>query len=109
VTSVALAAARAALTDDEHLQRSITLNASGLRQVQTGLQELGVRHYPSVGNFILIDCARPAAAVYEAMLRQGVIVRPLAGYQLPNHLRVSIGTPAQNQRMLSALQSALHP
>ena len=55
---------------------------------------------PSRGNFILIDCGRPAAPVYEAMLRQGVIVRPVGNYQLPNHLRFTIGTQAQNQRML---------
>jgi histidinol-phosphate aminotransferase len=68
-----------------------------------------VRRFPSRGNFVLIDCARPAAPVYEAMLRQGVIVRPVGNYQLPNHLRITIGTPAQNERMLSALEFALRP
>ncbi|HEY4366055.1 MAG TPA: histidinol-phosphate transaminase [Steroidobacteraceae bacterium] len=107
VNSVALAAARAALKDEEHLRKSITVARSGLRQVAAGLDRLGIRHLPSQGNFLLIDCARPAAAVYEAMLRQGVIVRPVGNYQLPNHLRLTIGTEAQNQRMLVALEHAL--
>jgi histidinol-phosphate aminotransferase len=107
VNSIALAAARAALEDTEHLQRSVEGNRAGMKQLQAGFDALGVRHLPSVGNFILIDCGRPAAAVYEAMLRQGVIVRPVGNYQLPNHLRITIGTQAQNERMLAALQQAL--
>ena len=66
-----------------------------------------MRRYPSRGNFVLIDCKRPAAPVYEAMLRQGVIVRPVGAYQLPNHLRLTIGTQDQNRRMLAALEHAL--
>ena len=108
VNSIALAAARAALDDREHLQHSIAMNREGMQQLERGLDRLPVRRLPSRGNFILIDCKRPAAPVYEAMLRQGVIVRPLANYQLPNHLRLTIGTQAQNQRMLDALERALH-
>lgn len=107
VNSIALAAARAALEDGEHLQRSIVLNREGMRQVEAALDRMGLRHLPSRGNFVLIDCAKPAGPVYEAMLRQGVIVRPVGSYQLPNHLRVTIGTQDQNQRMLGALQQAL--
>lgn len=107
VNAVALAAARAALDDAEHLQRSVTLNDSGLRQLKDGLAEMRIRVLPSAGNFVLIDCGRPAATVYEAMLRQGVIVRPVANYGLPNHLRLTIGTAEQNQRMLAALAHAL--
>ena len=55
----------------------------------------------------MIDCGRPAPPVYEAMLRQGVIVRPVGNYQLPNHLRITIGTREQNARMLAALKAAL--
>jgi len=107
VNSVALAAARAALEDVEHLQRSVETNRAGMAQLQAGLDALGVGHLPSVGNFVLVDCARPAAPVYDAMLRQGVIVRPVGNYQLPNHLRITIGTRVQNERMLSALKHAL--
>lgn len=107
VNSIALAAARAALDDVEHLQRSVQLNRAGMAQVAAGLDALGVRHLPSRGNFILVNCAKPAGPIYEAMLRQGVIVRPLGNYQLPNHLRITIGTQAENQRMLDALRHAL--
>jgi histidinol-phosphate aminotransferase len=107
VNSIALAAARAALDDREHLQRSVVTNREGMAQLEAGLDRLPVRCYPSRGNFILIDCKRPAAAVYEAMLRQGVIVRPVGNYQLPHHLRLTIGTQLQNQRMLAALERAL--
>lgn len=111
VNSLALAAARAALDDTEHLQKTLTTNRTGLAQLQAGFAELaqqvGLRHLPSAGNFVLIDCGRPAGPVYEAMLRQGVIVRPVGNYQLPNHLRITIGTQQQNERMLGALQQAL--
>jgi histidinol-phosphate aminotransferase len=107
VNLIALSAACAALGDQEHLQRSTAANREGMRQVQTGLDELGVRHYPSAGNFVLVDCGRPGAAVYESMLRQGVIVRPVGGYGLARHLRITIGTAEQNRRMLDALQHSL--
>lgn len=107
VNSVALAAAQAALEDSEHLQRSVATNRDGMRQVEQALDAMGVRRYPSLGNFVLIDCGRPAGPVYEALLRQGVIVRPVGAYQLPNHLRVTIGTQSQNQRMLEGLAKAL--
>jgi histidinol-phosphate aminotransferase len=107
VNTVALAAAQAALDDSEHLQKSVATNREGMRQLESGLDAMGVRRYPSRGNFVLIDCGRPAGPIYEAMLRQGVIVRPVAAYQLPNHLRVTIGTKSQNQRMLEGLAKAL--
>jgi histidinol-phosphate aminotransferase len=109
VNAVALAAAVAALDDAEHLRKSVTTAREGLRQVEAALDEMGVRHLPSQGNFVLIDCGRPALPVYDAMLRQGVIVRPVGNYQLPDHLRLTIGTEPQNRRMLAALQHALSP
>lgn len=107
VNVIALAAACAALEDTAHLQRSVEATRQGMQQVQAGLDALGVKHYPSVGNFLLVDCARAAGAVYESMLRQGVIVRPVGGYGLPNHLRITIGTAEQNRRMLDALRLSL--
>ncbi len=107
VNSVALSAAAAALDDVEHLRASVELNTHGMRQVVSGAQALGLRVYPSRGNFVLIDCARPGGAVYEALLRQGVIVRPVGGYGLPTQLRITIGTESENQRMLAALKVAL--
>ena len=107
VNLMALAAARAALDDTEHLQRTLATNRTGMEQMQSGFDALGVKHLPSAGNFVLIDCGRPAAPVYETMLRHGVIVRPVGNYQLPHHLRITIGTQLQNERMLSALKQAL--
>lgn len=106
VSSLALAAACAALSDREHLAKSVTVNRQGLRQLLEGFDRLQLRYYPSAGNFILIDCQRPAMPIYEALLRAGVIVRPVANYGLPNHLRITIGTPAQNDRLLAALSAA---
>lgn len=107
VNSLALAAATAALEDIEHLRRSVAANTAGLSQVRTGVAALGLTCLPSRGNFVLVDTGRSGAAVYEGMLRQGVIVRPVAGYGLPQHLRITIGTEQENARMLSALERAL--
>ena len=103
VNSIALAAAQAALADDEHVARSVALNNSGRDQLITGATALGFGYLPSVGNFVCIDCGRPAQPYYQALLRAGVIVRPIANYGMPNHLRVTIGLPAENERFLAAL------
>ena len=111
VNCIALAAARAALDDAQHLRTTIDLNREGMQQLVAGLAQLPARLpvsvTPSRGNFVLIDCGRAAMPVYDAMLRQGVIVRPVGNYQLPDHLRLTIGTREQNQRMLGALTHAL--
>lgn len=107
VSSVALAAAEAVLADDDYLQRSVAVNRAGLVQVADGLRQLGLAVIPSLGNFITFDCARPAQPVFQALLREGVIVRPVGNYGLPQHLRVSIGTQAQNTRFLAALGKVL--
>ncbi len=107
VNSLALVAALAALDDHEHLRRTAELNAKGMRQVLEGLKALNVCVYPSACNFVLVDCKHPAAEVNEALLRQGVIVRPVSGYELPTHVRITIGTEQENARMLMALRLAL--
>jgi histidinol-phosphate aminotransferase len=107
VNSLALAAATAALQDQEHVAKSVAANREALSMVRQVLDTLSIRHYPTQGNFILLDCDRPALPIYDAMLRLGVIVRPVGGYGLPNHLRITLGTQAQNQRMLEALKQAL--
>ncbi|MFP5383349.1 MAG: histidinol-phosphate transaminase [Gammaproteobacteria bacterium] len=107
VSTPALAAAVAVLGDEDYLARSVATNGAGLVQVANGLRGLGLSFIPSIGNFITLDCARPAAPVFEALLREGVIVRPLAGYGLPAHLRVSIGTAEENARFLAALHKVL--
>jgi len=107
VSSLALAAACAALEDSEHLSKSIMLNRDGLQQLAMGFDRLRLRRYPSAGNFVLIDCGKPAAPIYESLLHAGIIVRPVANYGLPNHLRVTVGTEEQNDRLLAALASVV--
>ena len=107
VDSFAQAAALAALADEEHLTRSVELNRDGLRQFEAGLAELGLEYIPSVGNFITVDLGREAASVDQALLREGVITRPVANYGMPNHLRISVGLPQENARCLAALKKVL--
>jgi histidinol-phosphate aminotransferase len=102
-----LAAAEAALTDDEHLQQTIAVNAQGMRQLTDGFKNLGLEWIPSAGNFVLVDLKQEGLPVYEALLRKGVIVRPVGVYELPNHLRISIGTKEENQLFLEALTNIL--
>ncbi|TAN70878.1 MAG: histidinol-phosphate transaminase [Methylobacter sp.] len=104
---LALTAAEAALTDTEHLQNTINVNAQGMQFITEGFKKLGLEWIPSAGNFVLVDMKRPAMPIYEALLRKGVIVRPVGVYELPNHLRITIGTEAENQLFLQALAEVL--
>lgn len=107
VNSLALTAAAAALDDEEHLQQTLELNVAGMRELERGFEELGLAFIPSVGNFVSVDVGRPAAAVYDALLREGVIVRPVANYGMPHHLRVTVGLAEENKRFLAALTRVL--
>ena len=107
VDSFALAAATAVLDDADYLQRSRQLNSDGMRQLVGGFKELGLDYIPSAGNFIVVHVGRDAGPVYQALLKEGVIVRPVANYGMPNSLRISIGLPQENQRFLDALQRVL--
>jgi histidinol-phosphate aminotransferase len=107
VNSLALAAACAALDDAEYLVQSRQVNDAGMAQLETGLRELGLSWIASKGNFIAVDFGRDTAAINQALLHEGVIVRPVAGYGMPNFLRVSIGLPAENARFLAALGKVL--
>lgn len=107
VNAMALAAAEAALADDSFVRESRELNRTGMAMLVQGLAELGLAVIPSVGNFVAVDVGREARPVYDALLREGVIVRPIAEYGLPRHLRITIGLPAQNQRLLDSLRRVL--
>lgn len=107
VNSVAQAAALASLRDDVHIAQSRDLNRQGLKQLTTACQHLGLNTIPSVANFLTIDVARPAEPVFQALLREGVIVRPIANYGLPTWLRVTVGSEQQNAKFLNALQKVL--
>lgn len=100
-------AAVATLNDRDYLERSVAVNRDGLAQLQTGLRELDISYVPSVCNFVLADMGGPAMDTYEALLRAGIIVRPVANYGLPNHLRISVGLAAENERLLAALRAAV--
>lgn len=106
VNNLALAGAIAALDDDEFLQASYELNRSGMAQIVAGLEKLGLEYIKPHGNFVTFK-AGDAASVNQKLLQQGVIVRPIAGYGLPEWLRVTIGTAAENSRFLEALDKAL--
>ncbi|GAB4057713.1 histidinol-phosphate transaminase [Uliginosibacterium sediminicola] len=104
--SLALAAAEAALADDEFLQQSYETNRQGMAQIIAGLDKLGLQHIPSAGNFLTFKVG-DGAGVNLRLLKQGVIVRPIAGYGMPEWLRVSIGSEAENARFLAALEQAV--
>lgn len=104
--NLALAGAIAALDDAEFLERSYQLNATGMQQIVRGIEALGLNYLPSYANFVTFEVA-DAAVVNQKLLKQGVIVRPLAGYAMKDWLRVTIGTEAENARFLSALAAAL--
>ncbi|MCR4348051.1 MAG: histidinol-phosphate transaminase [Sulfuricaulis sp.] len=107
VNSVALAAAVAALEDGTHVERAVQNNRDGMRLLITAFTEMGLAHIPSAGNFICVDLKNPAKAVNEALMRQGVIVRSVAEYGMPNHLRITVGLPEENERFINALKKAI--
>ena len=105
VNNLAIAAAVAALDDHAFVAESYDLNRRGMEQLVAGLQRLGLEHIPSYGNFVTFK-AGDGAAVNQKLLQQGVIVRPIGGYGLPEWLRVTIGRESENARFLEALEKA---
>lgn len=106
VNSIAQAAAVASLGDDEFVERTRALNQAGMVQITQGLEKLGLTFIPSFANFVSFKVA-DARGVYERLLNQGVIVRPIANYEMPDYLRVSIGLFSENARFLEALEQAI--
>jgi len=106
VNSLALAAAVAALDDKKFVAKSTRMNRAGLVRLERNFRSLGLEYIPSCANFLSFRVPQ-AGAVYQRLLRQGVIVRPVAGYGMPDHLRVTVGTPKENERFLKALRTAL--
>ena len=107
VNSFALAAAVASLQDEAFVAQIRALNNAGMTQLEAGLTALGLAYIPSKANFIAFDTARPCVPVFNALLQQGVIVRPVVNYGLPTYLRVSIGLESENARFLEALKQVL--
>ena len=108
INSLAQAGALAALDDQEDVRRTRANNLAGLQFFQRAFRALKLEYVPSAANFILVRVGR-GQAVFAAMQKQGVIARPMDGYQLGEWLRISVGTPGENERCLSALKSALDP
>ena len=106
-SSFALAAGVAALADDDFVATSAALNREGMQQMVAGVEGLGYGYIPSAGNFLTVDCGCPGQEVFEALLKKGVITRPIAEYGLPNHLRVSIGLEEENERFLTSFAAVM--
>ncbi len=105
--SLAQEAAITALEDSEHVEYSKQVNLQGLKQYEAGFGQLDIRFIPSVANFITADFKIPGITIYEKLLRKGVIVRPIANYDMPTWLRITVGNEKQNQRVLSALDEII--
>lgn len=97
----------AAIDDDEHVQRSRELNRQGIEELNRELPKFGLTVMPSQGNFVLVDFHRPVGPVNEALLRQGIIVRPMGGYGYPTCLRISTGTAEDHRKLFAALAKVL--
>ncbi len=104
---LAQAAAAAALDDDEHVQRSLAVNQEGLRYLYGELEKLGIDCIPTQANFFLARIGEAAGRCYEALLREGVIVRHMPGGILEEHLRITVGLPAENERLVRALKKVM--
>lgn len=103
VNSLALVAGIAALADQAFVKEAVAVNKKEMSVWQQALSMLGLNWIPSQGNFLCVDMQQTAMPIYEALLKEGVIVRPVAGYGLPNHLRISIGTDEENMHGIEAL------
>ena len=94
------------MDDNEHITRTRTNNAAGLKQYEEAFRELGLEFVPSFANFILVKVG-DGARVWGELQKHGVITRAMAGYQLPEWIRISVGTPAENARCLAALREVV--
>jgi histidinol-phosphate aminotransferase len=105
--ALAQAAALAALDDEDHIQKTREINRQGLEFYEKAFKERGLEYVPSVANFILVR-VQNGDQVFKNMLQKGVIIRAMSGYKLPDWVRISIGTPAENQRALEVLDEVLN-
>ena len=100
---VSQTAALAALDDDAFVQKTRAVNAAGLKQLYAGFGKLGLNYIPSAGNFVIVHTPGIAAKANVELQKRGLIVRPVANYGMPDSLRITVGTPEQNERLLKAL------
>jgi histidinol-phosphate aminotransferase len=104
VNHLAMVAAVAALKDQTFIEKSRVVNKAGMAQLEAGFSALGLNYVPSRANFILVDVQADPAQTFNALLKEGVIVRPVG---IANHLRISIGTEVENAKFLVALAKVL--
>ena len=107
VNTLAQVAALAALDDEEHVAKTNEVNGNGMLFLESNFNELGITFFKSYTNFVLIDLKKDPVPIYNDLLKQGVIVRPVGGYGLKTHLRVTVGTMEENMRFISALKKVL--
>jgi histidinol-phosphate aminotransferase len=107
VNLLAQEAAIAALEDKAFLQQTLHLVHTGLDDICVELDRLGLTYQPSQTNFVLIAVNRPAEQLFEALLRRGIIVRPMNAYGFPEHIRVNVGRPDENHQLIAALEIEL--
>lgn len=108
VNSLALRAAEIALNDSEYLDVGLNLNAQGMKQLILAFEKMTLNYIPSVANFICVEVGENAMKVYDDLLYEGVIVRPVANYEMPEYLRITIGTEKENNRFIAALKKVLN-
>jgi histidinol-phosphate aminotransferase len=107
VNSLAQVAALAALEDESHVLECVRLIEAGRHFLYDEFKALGLRYVPSRANFILVDVGRSAAEIYQKLLREGVIVRPMTSFGMETALRITVGTPEENRRLVKALRAVL--
>ena len=108
VNSLALKAAEVAVSDRDYLEKGLKLNADGMSYLISAFNKMKLSYIPSVGNFICVNVGVDAMKVYDDLLYEGVIVRPVANYEMPEYLRVTIGTEEENNRFIAALTKVLN-
>src|SRR5881296_410917 len=107
VNSLAQAGALAALEDESHILECVRMIEAGRHFLYDEFKALGVQYVPSRANFILVDVGRSAAEIYQKLLHEGVIVRPMTAFGMESTLRITVGTPAENRRLIKGLRAAL--
>ena len=105
--SLAQAAAIASLDDEEHVINSVSMNNAGKAYLQSAFSDMGLRYLPTMGNFISVNVEQDGMALYQRLLQQGVIVRPVTNYAMPDYLRITIGTQQQNERFIETFRQCL--
>ena len=100
-------AALAALDDEDHLKKTLATNQEGLTYFYGELDNMGITYIPTQANFFLVRVGKEASSIYEALLKEGVIVRVMTAYGLGEYLRISVGLPEENERCIQSLKKVL--